>query len=79
MGQVGEAKYPAGARPSKCIIIIIFFFDKSVKEDKPSKPIPKEAGRTANRLLYGTPKAMELKAGTEKDRHDQEGVEWVAQ
>jgi hypothetical protein len=50
-----------------------------VKEDKPDKPIPKEAERAANWLLYGTSKAAELKAKTEKARWDPEEVEWVAQ
>jgi hypothetical protein len=49
------------------------------KEDKPNKPIPKEAERVASRLLYGTPRAKGSEAGTVKDRQDPGGVEWVVQ
>jgi hypothetical protein len=49
------------------------------KEDKPDKPIPKEAERVASRLPYGTPKAQGSEAGTVKDRQDPEGVEWVVE
>jgi hypothetical protein len=49
------------------------------KEDKPNKPIPKEAERAADRLLYGTPKATGSEAGTVKDQQDPGGVEWVVQ
>jgi hypothetical protein len=50
-----------------------------VKEDKPSKPFPKEAERVINRLLYGTLKSQEPKAGVVKDRQGPEEVEWVEQ
>jgi hypothetical protein len=49
------------------------------KEDKPNKPIPKEAERVADRLLYGTPKAKGSEAGTVQDRQDPGWAEWVVQ
>jgi hypothetical protein len=40
------------------------------KEDKPNKPIPKEAERVEDRLLYGTPRAKGYEADTVQDRQD---------
>jgi hypothetical protein len=49
------------------------------KEDKPNKPIPIEAERVADRLLYGTPKAKGSEADTVQDRQDPGGGECVVQ
>jgi hypothetical protein len=49
------------------------------KEYKPNKPIPKEAERVADRLLYGTPKAKGSEADTVQDRQDPGAVECVIQ
>jgi hypothetical protein len=48
-------------------------------DTRPNKPIPKEAERVANRLLYETSKTKEPKTDMVEDRQDPEEVEWVAQ
>jgi hypothetical protein len=50
-----------------------------VKEDKPSKQIPGEAGRVANRLLYGAQRANGPETATVQDRQDSGEVERVVQ
>jgi hypothetical protein len=50
-----------------------------VTEDKPRKPIPREAERVESRLLYVASKAQRPETGTVKHQQDPGGVEWVIQ